>query len=375
MEVAELKAPVVSLDSIEAGFGAAPKNQQKATAATEETKQAASAPAQDGPVLNEREEAPLTGKDTKDIDPSADELTKEERILLGVDEPEAEVDWSDDEKKKFKDFFGHDDPKAFKEEFSKTKEEHSAYGEENKQLKKLADRINKMDPHVIRALELEAQEKGAGQKYLKGLPDVSILNKDAKKISDRDILDTYVPDHGISDEAWNMLGDEFADPETVTALKKRISFLRANAEDMHKAQQGSLAKEREAEEASRKEFDKRYGEAVDQTIAEAKNSPLGAFLTRAHENEVRSGKFISRFIQEDGISPTKHLMTTMLKAELYDSLKKAQEKLYKRGKGDGMHEMMVGLPSKPKPGRSAPVSEKKNNSSPSWLDDIERKAG
>lgn len=375
MQVAEPKAPVVSLDSIEAGFGAAPKNQHKAPVEQAEAKGEAPAAPNEGTVLNEREEAPLTGKDTKELESGAEDLTSEERILLGLDQPVAEVEWSDDEKKKFKDFFGHDDPKAFKEEFSKTKQEHSTYGEENKQLKKLADRINKMDPHIIRALELEAQEKGAGQKYLKGLPDVSILSKDAKKISDRDILNAYVPDHGISDEAWEMLGDEYADADTVAALKKRIGFLRANAEDMHKAQQGSLSKEREAEEASRKEFDKRFGEAVDQTIAEAKNGPLGAFLTRAHENEVRSGKFISRFIQEDGISPTKHLMTTMLKAELYDSLKKAQEKLYKRGKGDGMHEMMVGLPSEPKRGRSAPVTEKKNNSSPSWLDDIERKAG
>lgn len=363
---------MVSLDSIEASFGAAPKNQPKAAEAPAATQEVLT---EEAPALHEREEAPLTGKDTKDATPSEDELTKEERILLGVDTPEAEVEWSDDEKKKFKNFFGHDDPKAFKEEYSKTKDEHSAYGEENKQLKALADRINKMDPHVIRALELEAQEKGAGQKYLKGLPDVAILNKDAKKISDRDILNTYVPDHGINEESWAMLGDEYADADTVAALKKRIGFLRANAEDMHKAQQGALSKEREAEEASRKDFDKRYGEAVDQTIAEAKNGPLGAFLTRAHENEVRSGKFISRFIQEDGISPTKHLVTTMLKAELYDSLKKAQEKLYKRGKGDGMHEMIVGLPSKPKPGRSAPVSEKKTTNSPSWLDDIERKAG
>lgn len=168
----------------------------------------------------------------------------------------------------------------------------------------------------------------------------------------------------------------FLSAATVSASAySSLSFLRANAEDMHKERQGALKKEREAEESARKEFDRKYGEAVASTIADAKNGPLGAFLTRAHEEEVRSGRFMSRFIQEDGISPTRQLLTTMLKAELYDSMKKATEKLYARGKGDGMHEMIAGLPANPKAGRSASQPQKPKSNSPSWLDEIERKAG
>lgn len=304
----------------------------------------------------------MTGKDQKEIDAEAaketaeaeaPEMSADEKALLGI-EDEAPASWSDEEKAKFKAHFGHEDPDGFKSEYAKLREEHATYSKENQGLKATTDRLAKLDPHVARALELEMEEKGAGQKYLRGLPDVDMLAKDAKKIGDKQLLSTYVPDHGITEEQWGLLNDENADPDEVDALKRRINFLRANGEDLHKKAQGSLAQEREAQEARQREFSTKYNEAVAAAIAKAKNGPLKSFITAAHEDEIRTGKFVGRFVQEDGISPKPELLEILLKAEKYDTLKKLAEKNYSKGKGDGTHEAMNRLPATPKQGRTAP---------------------
>lgn len=367
MEVPETKAPMVvnviggsdTLDLPEA------------------PKAGASAPATDTPTspangVHPKEKAPVTDPAAGD---DAPKLSDEEKALLGIeDTPVNTSTWDDTHKKLFKDVTGHEDPDTFKGEYAKLREEHGVYSKENVELKAFRDRFGKLDARAQRALELELSEKGAGQKYLRSLPDIDLLDKDAKKIGDRQILDMHLPDHGITDEQWVLLKDPEADAGEVDALKRRIGFLRANAEDIHKKAQGSLAEEREAETRARQEASDRYNNAVAATVAHTKNSPMKAFLTDAHVEEVRQGRFISRFFHEDGISPKPELLDIILKADKYDSMKEAARKAYySKGRSDGAQEIMAGLPATPKNGRAAPQPQQtKADPNSKVLDDIER---
>ena len=357
------------LDDIETGISAPIKKELPSEVKGRQDEEEAVAPEPKGKAgVHKNEKAPIAEQEEED----AEEISAEDKALLGIEDA-APTLWSDEDKAKFKAHFGSEDPDAFKNEFTKLREEHANFAKENVGLKATTDRLAKLDPHVARAMEMELDEKGSGQKYLKSLPDVDLLNKDAKKISDKALLNTYVPDHGITEEQWAILNDENADPDEAAALKRRIGFLRANGEDMHKKAQGALAEEREAEQARQREFSNKYNEAVAAAIAHAKNSPLKAFITAAHEDEIRTGKFVGRFVQEDGISPKPELLEILLKAEKYDTLKKLAEKNYNRGKGDGAHETMTGLPSAPKQGRSAPkATSTKTDPYVSTLDDIEK---
>lgn len=367
-------ASIATLDNIEAGFTGAPQ-QRQAEEAKEADPDIKGAPTDDKPAAEAKEPKGAIHKNEKA--PIADqseepEMSAEEKALLGIEDTPA-VELNDDHKKFVKDFFGADDPEALKTEFSKIKEEHDTYSKENAELRAFRDRLNKLDPHVARALELELADKGSGQKYLKGLPAVDILNKDIKKLSDREALDAYVPDHGITDEHWAMLKDELADPGVVDALNKRISFLRPNADALHKQAQGALKEEREAEGARQREFQSKYNESVAAAIAHVKNGPMKQFYTEAHGAELRNGTVAARFFQEDGITPKAELLEIIIKAEKYESMKKAAERFYNKGRGDGAHEMMSGLPATPRSGRAAPTATpQKTNPYVETLDNIEK---
>ena len=62
----------------------------------------------------------------------------------------------------------------------------------------------------------------------------------------------------------------------------------------------------------------------------------------------------------------------ILKAEKYESMKKAMEKHYNKGKGDGAHEAMSRLPATPRQGRAAPATQTKTNPYVETLDNIEK---
>lgn len=326
--------------------------------------------------VHPQEKAPVTGK--KAGAETSNDLTDEDRALLGLEEAPADDSpaWDDTHKRLFKEVTGSDDPGKFREEYAKLKEEHTIHAKNNAELKSFHDRISKLDPRVQRAIQLEMGEKGAGQKYLTSQPPIDLLGKDAKKIGDRQILDMHISDHGITEEQWALLNDPDADPGEQDALKRRIGFLRANAEDMHKKAQSAFADEEKAEAEAARAEQERFNEAVASTIAHAKNGPMKAFLTAAHEEEVRTGKFLGRFFQNDGISPKPELLDIILKAEKYDSMKEAARKaMYKQGRSDGAQEIMAGMPATPRNGRAVNTQQQqKTNPYSDLLDRIEKGA-
>src|SRR5690606_28087993 len=143
--------------------------------------------------------------------------------------------------------------------------------------------LDNLDARIQRALELEVTKgKGEGQKYLKSLPDITELEKDPARMSDKSLLDLHIPDHGITQEEWELLKDEEADPAEVDALKRRIKHLRLTAVDIHKKAQAQIQEERENELKAAQQRQQEYEQAVAKAIATTKSGPMKAFLTDGH---------------------------------------------------------------------------------------------
>lgn len=342
------------------------KPEQKAVTHTED----ATPKASDDPALPAEDAAPAA-KAPKEV--SAD-LTDEDRNLLGLDaDPEPAVEWNDDAKGLFKKFFGADDPSAFKDEVSRIREEHNLLSEEAKELRALKQERERLSPHMLRAMELEMQKVGEGQKYLRELPDTDMLQLEPKKIGDKQLLDTFVKDHGITAEEWEILKDPDADPNEVSALKRRIGHLRSIGEDMLKKTQTSLQEEVQRTAAEQQQAYEKYKQAVATSIAKAKEGPLKSYVTPDHIKDIQEGRLSSRLFESDGFTPKPETLEMILKAELYDKMREAAKKVaFKKGKEEGLAEQTSAMPDRPRGTRAA--STPSNNKVDAWaktLDNIE----
>lgn len=289
-------------------------------------------------------------------DANIPELSDEEIQLAGGEEvDDAKPVWSDEFKKSLKDLTGFDDPEKFKSEYAASQERYRLDADELKPLRDLKQRLDKLSPNFLKALNAEMAKSGEGHRLLREGPDPDVLSKDPRKLTDRQVLE-YVDNHGITDNDWAALNDPEADPGVQDAIRKRIGFLRQNGEDIIRGLQNSAKAEMEAESNARIAAHERFTKGVADAIATAKAGPLKSFVTPALENEIRSGQFINRFFQDDGVTPTAKLLETIIKAEKYDSAKEAARKYgEKKGYERGLAEATSGLPSAPRATRTAPA--------------------
>jgi len=351
--------------------GAAPSNEQR----TQEQAQAPDVQEEEKPSramdAHPDEMAPLV-----DPKPNLEGLTDEERELLGFGGEQDDADvasWDDNHKKYLKEITGYDDPSEFKKEFTKLKTEYDLASKSLAELKRNQSILDNLDARIQRALELEVTKgKGEGQKYLKSLPDITELEKDPARMSDKSLLDLHIPDHGITQEEWELLKDEEADPAEVDALKRRIKHLRLTAVDIHKKAQAQIQEERENELKAAQQRQQEYEQAVAKAIATTKSGPMKAFLTDGHIEELRTGRLWERFL-DNGV-PKPELLDMILKAEKYDTVLQAVKKaMYRNGRSDGLQEFMSGLPDKPRSGRNVPEekgTKKQGSALDEWFDSI-----
>jgi hypothetical protein len=196
-------------------------------------------------------------------------------------------------------------------------------------------------------LALEGKAEDA-QEYLKSLPKVALDSKESKDLDDRVLIDTYLPGK-IKPEQWEALTDPEADEEVVDAIEARIAILRDTAAELHDKKRTEIvtevAKRQEAEKAAFENYQK----SVVETIANAKNSPLRLFMDDNVVNDVQSGGFLGRFVQQDGVTPTAEAATLYLKALHFDgAMKAAETRGYERGKQEALLEATSRQPSMPK---------------------------
>ncbi len=248
-------------------------------------------------------------------------------------------EWSEDAKALFKSVYGADDPVAYKGEIDKRIAEADLYKKQYEEVAPLKERIEKMPPAVARALSLALEGKtDEAQEYLKGLPKIAIEGKEAKALTDRQLIDTYLPGK-ITAEQWDAMNDPETDEDVVDALKMRASILRETAAERHDQERTKLAEELASREASKKQAFELYQSGVAEAVAHVKNSPLRLFADDNFVNEMSNGSFVYRFVKEDGVTPTPQAATLLLKALHFDNaVKDAEERGFERGQSKALQE-------------------------------------
>ncbi len=282
-------------------------------------------PAEQAPPADSAPQTPTPSE------PAAEPSPYDSVVASVLGDTPATIQWGDDAKNLFKTTFGVEDPLEFKKQVDLKDQKLSLVEKEVDELKPLKQAFESMPPaaHVAFQKLLQGDAKGA-QEYLKSIPTVALENKEAAELSDRVLVDTYF-EGKVKPEQWNLLNDPEADSDVVDAFKTKVSMLREAAEIKHDARRNEAKELAVKFEADQKAAHENYITAVAATIAEAKSTPLGVFVPQI-ENEIRSGHFVTKFVQPDGVTPTKEAATLLLKGLHFDqAVKAAEERGYARG--------------------------------------------
>jgi hypothetical protein len=290
----------------------------------------------------------------------------------------APVSWSDEAKAIFKQEFGVDDPGAFKNEYSTLREQHELIKKEKDSLSALKADLDNLSPAMLRAIELTREGKDPIG-YLRSLPDGVFQNKPANELTDRQLIDTYAKGK-VTDDQWEKLSDPDTDPDVVDAIKDKISHYRDICVDKHEAERGRIASEVQSAQQQQHQAFEQFQKGVAQTLSHAKNDPFAkAFVDKGHADEMsQPGKFLSRFLESDGVTPKPEALTMILKAERFDrAVQVAKESAYRKGKEDGVLEATSKQPSTPQARRdaAAPPQQHQRSADTTVLDSIERGIG
>lgn len=334
---AKQEAPAATAQEPVTPPAAAPVAEAQQPAATQE-------PA--APVAPAAPAAPATpepAKPAEPVDPYA--------AVVGsiVEEPKPALVWSDEAKALYKQTFGVEDPLAHKAEIERQFTQAELLKKQLDEVTPIKQGIDAMPPAMQRAIQLALSGNVTeAQDYLKSLPKVALENKEAKDLDDRSLIDTYLPSK-IKPEQWAMLTDPEADPDVVDALKTRIGILRDSAADVHDNKRTEIQRQYTAQqEANQKAFEN-YQQGIASTIANAKNSPLRAFLSDDVVSEIQTGNFLGKFVQQDGVTPTPDAATLYLRALHFEgSVKAAEARGYERGKQEALLEATSRQPAMPR---------------------------
>lgn len=290
----------------------------------------------------------------------------------------APTPWSDEARALFKQEFGADDPGVFKTEYSAMREQLELIRTEKETLSALKADLDRLSPAMLRAIELGREGKDPVS-YLRSLPDGVFHNKPAAELTDRQLIDTYAKGK-ISEDQWSKLNDPDTDPEVVGAIKEKISHYRDICEDKHETERGRVTSELQSAQAQQAQAFEQFQKGVASTLSYAKNDPFAkAFVDKGHVDEMsQPGKFLSRFLESDGVTPKPEALTMILKAERFDrAVQVARESAYRKGKEDGVLEATSKQPSTPQARRDAapPPQQHQRSADATVLDSIERGIG
>lgn len=261
------------------------------------------------------------------------------------------ITWNDEAKKLFKETFGAEDPLAFKTDVEKRLAEaelNLADANDGRVYKKT---VENMSPALQRAFQLELQgKKEEAIQYLRSMPDSLLQNKEAKSLTDKQLLDTYEPGQ-VSDEEWKAMEtgnfDDLGVDERV--LKHKVKTLRQLAERAHETKRASIQEDLRAQEAQIRQAQEMEQKAIAAAVAKAKNDPLTkAFITPQTIDQFASQQLLRDMLFDPSGVTSENQMTNLLKAKHFDEVMVAQKDYwYKKGLQDGAQEATAKVPSGP----------------------------
>jgi hypothetical protein len=295
---------------------------------------------------------PLKAEEVKDE--SAPEVVDpyEAAALASIEGEPKEVQWTDDAKAALKARFGVEDPIELETRINEAqllKQEYDA-------LLPIKQGLEALPPALKNAFSVAMSGKTEeALKYLKELPDGVFMNKEAKSIPSDKLIPMYLEGKMSKDDFEILKNPSDYDEDVVAAVKLKEKHFRDIASDMHERKLSEVRSAQEQAQVAQKQAYEQYVKNVAETISHAKNTTLKAFVTKEFEQEIHTGSFVRRLLQEDGVTPTPEAATLLLKALSYDNMVKAQYNVgYKRGKSEGTLDAANGKPGVPPvAGRSA----------------------
>lgn len=316
---------------------AQPKAEGVQEPAQKAEKQPTQTPAAQAPA--KQEEPPNAEEKAVEADPY--EAVAEQSI--SPVEPVAK--WTDDVKAAFKARFGVDDPIEIEtriEQANLLKQEYDA-------LLPIKQGLEALPPAVKNAFDLAMNGKAEeALKYLKEIPEGVFLNKEAKHIPSDKLIPMYLEGKMTKEDFDILKNPSDYDEDVVAAVKMKEKHFRDIASDMHERKLGEVRNAQAEAQAQQKQAYENYVKNVAQTISHAKETPLKAFVTKEFEQEIHTGSFVQRLLQDDGVTPTQEAATLLLKALHYDKMMEAQYKVgYRKGKSEGTLDAANGKPGVP----------------------------
>lgn len=267
------------------------------------------------------------------------------------------TEWTPEFKEAFKTRFGVEDPAELESRLTQAELTKAELDKVNP----IVAGLNALPPAMQKAYAMAMEGKvDEAQAFLRDVPDVVFSNKEASKIPDEKLVNTYFPGK-IKPEQWAMLKDPEADQDMVDALKSRIEVLKDAAVDKHEAQRTDIIKTKEQQTAAQNAAYEQYKVATAQTISQAKSSPLGKLLDQGTIDQITSGQHLQKFVQQDGVTPTPEAATLLLYAVHGEKLMKAAEtRGYNRGKMEATLDAtsrQPGIPASQRAAGDAPVTQ------------------
>lgn len=299
------------------------------------------------PVTNA---APTTATPVADPAPTTDAPASPETadpyaaVVGGMfGEVKAAPTWTDEAKAAYKALYGVDDPIAHKAEIDARFEQANLLKTQYEQGAPILEKLKSLQPQTLKAFEMLMDGKIAeAQAYIKSTPESILGNREAKSIPERDLVNTYCKDKDgnpkITDDQWDMLKDPEADPDLVDALKTRIGLLKEYASDLHESSRTKALAEKAQEDQARQAYGEKLQAMTAASISKAKNSPLAAFVDQGTIEEVSTGRFLGRYVNQDG-TPTEDGTTLHLWALHGPKLvQAAEERGFQRGQQKALQE-------------------------------------
>lgn len=272
--------------------------------------------------------------------------------------PQAPIEWDDKAKAAFKSSFGADDPLAYKATIEQRLQKADLEAKQLQELLPLKQQLEGLTPALKRTLQLAMEGKvQEAHAYIKDMPDVVFLDKEAKGLSSEKLIKTHLPD-AMSEEDFAVLKDPDADPEEVKAIKAKEKHYRAIAADIHERQRQENASKLTEGDTIRQQQVQAWTGSVAGAIAAAESSKYKALVTPEFKQALHDGSFMRSFLSEGGLltpEAGERLIWATHGQKIAEAIGKAQ---YSKGKSEGLLEATSRQPGAP------PIRGRQSDSGP-----------
>lgn len=264
-----------------------------------------------------------------------------------ITQPEATQEkkaWDDNSKNLFKEFFGHEDPVAYKEKVDTELEAYNLAKPEIEQARALKSVIDSLPAAMQEAISLYRDGKDWSG-YLASLPKEVVADRPVKEIPKLDLVDRYFKGK-VTQEQRDKLSDPDIDPAIKDAINAVIDTLYPTAVDMYNA---DLEKPKVAARQRQEQIraaEENHEKSVAINVATAKKSLIGPLVDQSAIDRFKSNELVRDFLfKSDGVTYNDDLFEKIMFANdrtaVYERLKTSPAV----ARGEGMAAATDRLPS------------------------------